>query len=69
MGTKRKECAKCKHEYGELQIRKCPYSKSGLYVCVYCCKACPYVEKLKNGWICIYKSDENLTNFKNQSTQ
>lgn len=54
-------CGKCKHEYGGLQIRKCPYSKKGLYVCVYCCKKCRYAKQYGTGWICTYKvNDEEM---------
>ena len=49
------KCAKCGYEFSGLQIRKCPYSKRGLHVCVYCCKSCPYVKQVKHGWICTYR--------------
>nr|DAK37523.1 MAG TPA: RRN7 Zinc-finger of RNA-polymerase I-specific TFIIB, Rrn7 [Caudoviricetes sp.] len=47
-------CRKCKHEYHPCSIRKCPYSEKGLYICVYCCKRCPYVKEVQLGWICTY---------------
>lgn len=49
------KCAKCGYVFGGLQIRKCPYSKRGLHVCVYCCKSCPYVKQVKHGCICTYR--------------
>lgn len=52
-------CCKCKNQYSSYSIRKCPYSKKGLYVCVYCCKKCPYVKQVPLGWKCTYqKGDE-----------
>nr|DAQ22508.1 MAG TPA: Hepcidin [Caudoviricetes sp.] len=47
-------CCKCKNQYNPYSIRKCPYSKQGLYVCVYCCKNCPYSEQIGTGWCCRY---------------
>nr|DAL54462.1 MAG TPA_asm: zinc finger protein [Caudoviricetes sp.] len=47
-------CCKCKHEYHPCSIRKCPYSEKGLYICVYCCKKCPYVKEVQLGWTCTY---------------
>lgn len=48
------KCAKCENDFGVLQIRKCPYSEKGLYICVYCCKKCPYVKEVQLGWTCTY---------------
>lgn len=39
------KCAKCKHEYRTYTVRRCPYSKTGKYICFWCCKRCPYVEQ------------------------
>ncbi len=50
---------KCGYHYGELQIRKCPYSKKGLHVCVYCCKKCKYCKPYGTGWICTYSRLED----------
>ena len=55
--SERVKCAKCGYEFSGLQIRKCPYSKRGLHVCVYCCKSCPYVKQIKLGCICTYQKD------------
>ena len=58
MAYKRIRCANCEHEYEKMQIRKCPYSKRGLYVCVYCCKKCPYVKQVGTGFACTYKREQ-----------
>ncbi len=64
--SKRQKCAKCKHEYERLQIRQCPYSKLGLYVCVYCCKKCDYVKRVGTGWMCTYENKEDRINGENR---
>lgn len=56
----RKKCARCGHEYEPFfaTIRKCPYSKRGAWVCVYCCKACRYVKRVGTGFGCGYQQDK-----------
>lgn len=55
-------CCKCKNQYNPYSIRNCPYSKQGLYVCVYCCKKCPYSEQIGTGWCCRYTNETKLDN-------
>lgn len=50
------KCDKCKNDYHPCSIRKCPYSKKGLHICVYCCKKCPYTKQVGTGWICTYQN-------------
>lgn len=54
------KCDSCSHEFVGLQIRKCPYSKKGAHVCVFCCKKCPYVKPFGTGWVCGYENKERL---------
>ncbi len=53
------KCAKCKHNYGQLQIRKCAHPavnrQYGEYICVYCCKNCLHSRPYGTGWVCIYE--------------
>ncbi len=65
--NRRVKCAKCGYEFGGLQIRKCPYSKRGLHVCVYCCKKCPYSEYVGIGWKCTYQRNQGGLNERNKT--
>ena len=53
-------CAKCKNLYEPFYttIRKCPYSKRGAWICVYCCKACRYVKRVGTGFGCGYQQNK-----------
>lgn len=51
------KCDKCRNDYHPCSIRKCPHSKKGLHICVYCCKKCRYSKQVKHGWICTYQRD------------
>lgn len=58
---KRLTCAKCGNAFEPFYntIRKCPYSKKGACVCVYCCKRCPYVTRIGTGFGCeLFKREE-----------
>ena len=53
------QCAKCKNHFETVSIRKCPYSKRGAWVCVYCCKRCPHVTRIGTGFGCsLFKQKE-----------
>lgn len=57
------KCAKCGYEYEPFYatIRKCPYSKRGAWVCVYCCKRCQYVTRVGTGFGCeLFKREEKI---------
>ena len=57
--TSYKKCAKCGYAYNPCTIRRCPYSKKGAWVCVYCCKRCPRVTKIGTGFGCsLFKPKE-----------
>lgn len=60
------KCGKCKHNYEEPTIRKCPHpavnkklgtktdAKSSVHICVFCCKMCEYSKKQDTGLVCNY---------------
>ena len=54
------KCAKCGNDFGMLQIRKCPYSKSGLHICVYCCKHCRFCKPVSTGFVCEFERRESI---------
>jgi hypothetical protein len=47
-------CNHCGRIFDKHAVRKCPYSASGLIVCMWCCRLCPYVTWSGSFQLCDY---------------
>lgn len=55
------KCDKCKQEYTQISVRRCPHSavnrRFGEHICVCCCQKCKFSERVSGGLACDYKGE------------